>query len=63
MAAGDHAGRRLSGIIINRHSFIDSNGLLAWTINGHVGHGEDQDMWPTADWSALRRGQRAGRGG
>ncbi|MFD2579802.1 hypothetical protein ACFSTD_17085 [Novosphingobium colocasiae] len=49
---------RRSGIIINRHSFIDSNGLIEWTINGHVGHGEDQDMWPVHDWSAFRRGAR-----
>lgn len=52
-------GRRLSGIIINRHSFIDSNGLIEWTINGHLGHGEDQDMWPVHDWSANRRTRRA----
>lgn len=48
-------GTRLSGLIINRHSFIDSNGLIAWTINGHEGHGEDQDMWPVHDWAAFRR--------
>ena len=48
-------GRRLSGIVINRHSFIDSNGLIAWTINGEAGHGEDQDMWPVHDWAAFRR--------
>lgn len=52
-------GTRLSGIIINRHSFIDSNGLIEWEINGHKGHGEDQDMWPVHDWAAMRRGQRA----
>ena len=52
-------GTRLSGIIINRHSFIDSNGLIEWTINGHTGHGEDQDMWPVHDWAAMRRGGRA----
>lgn len=52
-------GVRHSGIIINRHSFIDSNGLIEWTINGHVGHGEDQDMWPMHDWSAFRRAARA----
>jgi hypothetical protein len=51
-------GTRLSGIIINRHSFIDSNGLIEWTINGHAGHGEDQDMWPVHDWAAMRRGSR-----
>lgn len=48
-------GERISGIIINRHSFIDSNGLIAWTINGKRGHGEDQDMWPVHRWSAFRR--------
>ena len=48
-------GTRLSGIIINRHSFIDSNGLIEWDIDGHTGHGEDQDMWPVHDWAAMRR--------
>ena len=51
-------GTRLSGIIINRHSFIDSNGLIEWTINGHAGHGEDQDMWPVHAWAAMRRSSR-----
>jgi hypothetical protein len=51
-------GERLSGIIINRHSFIDSNGLIAWTINGKRGHGEDQDMWPVHSWSQFRRHAR-----
>ena len=55
-------GIRLSGIIINRHSFIDSNGLIAWTINGKTGHGEDQDMWPVHRWSAFRRQTRAAGG-
>jgi hypothetical protein len=54
-------GKRLSGIIINRHSFIDSNGLIEWTINGKLGHGEDQDMWPVHRWSAFRREARKGR--
>lgn len=53
-------GERLSGIIINRHSFIDSNGLIAWSINGRAGHGEDQDMWPVHDWADARRVARAG---
>ena len=48
-------GKRLSGIIINRHSFIDSNGLIEWRIDGAIGHGEDQDMWPVHEWSAFRR--------
>ena len=47
-------GRRLSGIIINRHSFIDSNGLIEWSINGVRGHGEDQDMWPVHEWARFR---------
>jgi hypothetical protein len=48
-------GTRLSGMIINRHSFIDSNGLIAWQINGKPGHGEDQDMWPVHEWADFRR--------
>ena len=54
-------GRRLSGIIINRHSFIDSNGLIEWEINGVKGHGEDQDMWPVHNWSRLRGKGRMGK--
>lgn len=54
-------GRRLSGIIINRHSFIDSNGLIEWTINGVTGHGEDQDMWPVHNWSKHRGKGRMGK--
>ncbi len=48
-------GKRLSGITLIRHSFIDHNGLMEWTINGKTGHGEDQDMWPVHDWSRYRR--------
>lgn len=48
-------GTRLSGIVLNRHSFIDSNGLIEWSINGETGHGEDQDMWPVYAWSKMRR--------
>lgn len=55
-------GRRLSGIVLNRHSFIDSNGLIEWSINGRTGHGEDQDMWPVHEWSAMRRKMRGGTG-
>ena len=54
------AGKRLSGIVINRHSFVDSNGLIEWSINGKTGHGEDQDMWPVYEWSAMRRRVRQG---
>ena len=51
-------GRRLSGIIINRHSFIDSNGLIEWDIDGARGHGEDQDLWLVHDWADDRRRAR-----
>ena len=48
-------GTRLSGITLIRHSFIDQNGLMEWSINGKTGHGEDQDMWPVHEWSRYRR--------
>lgn len=54
-------GKRLSGITLIRHSFIDHNGLMEWSINGKTGHGEDQDMWPVHDWSQYRR--ETGRAG
>ncbi|HKT73880.1 MAG TPA: hypothetical protein VJQ47_13395 [Steroidobacteraceae bacterium] len=51
-------GRRLSGMIINRHTFIDSNGLFEWDIDGHTGHGEDQDLWIVHRWAQMRRRSR-----
>lgn len=48
-------GRRMSAIILNRHSFIDINSLIEWDIDGDTGHGEDQDMWPTHQWADFRR--------
>lgn len=51
-------GRRLSGIIINRHTFIDSNGLFEWDIDGETGHGEDQDLWIVHQWADDRRRAR-----
>lgn len=51
-------GRRLSGIIINRHTFIDSNSLIEWNIDGQIGHGEDQDLWPVHSWADVRRKAR-----
>lgn len=48
-------GKRLSGITLIRHSFIDNNGLIEWSIDGKTGHGEDQDMWPVHDWADYRR--------
>ncbi len=61
----DAQGRQLravgvpqSRIILNRHTFIDFNTLLRWDIDGEVGYGEDQDMWPVHRWARLKR-QRA----
>lgn len=48
-------GRRISGITINRHTFVDHNGLVEWTIDGVTGHGEDQDLWPVQQWADFRR--------
>lgn len=63
--ATDVTGRRLaalgepvSRIIVNRHSFIDINSLVRWTIDGTVAWGEDQDMWPVHRWAAQRRAAR-----
>ena len=65
MTAHDAQGRQLravgvpqSRIILNRHTFIDFNSLLRWDIDGEVGYGEDQDMWPVHRWARLKR-QRA----
>jgi len=66
LQASDAEGRELvavgepvSRIIINRHTFIDINSLVRWTINGEVGWGEDQDMWPVHRWSRTRRDARS----
>ena len=48
-------GTSVSRITINRHTFIDLNSLLQWTINGEAGWGEDQDMWPMHRWARTRR--------
>ena len=65
ITAHDAQGRQLravgvpqSRIILNRHTFIDFNTLLRWDIDGEVGYGEDQDMWPVHRWARLKR-QRA----
>ena len=54
IAVGDPVSR----IIINRHTFIDINSLIRWDMNGEIGWGEDQDMWPVHRWARLRRGVR-----
>lgn len=51
-------GRRISGIVLNRHTFIDHNGLIEWEIDGKRGHGEDQDLWPVHQWAGFRRASR-----
>jgi hypothetical protein len=54
-------GRSVSRIIINRHTFIDVNSLVHWTLDGPgfapntEWWGEDQDMWPMTSWSAAKR--------
>jgi hypothetical protein len=65
--ASDAEGRQLlavgepvSRIVINRHSFIDINSLVRWDLNGEIGWGEDQDMWPVHRWSHVRRNARRG---
>ena len=54
-------GEPVSRIIVNRHTFIDVNSLVQWEIDGRVGWGEDQDMWPVHRWSAFRRNARRDR--
>ena len=54
-------GRPASRIITNRHSFIDSNSLIHWDLDGTDAWGEDQDMWPVHTYSAAQRARRAAR--
>ena len=48
-------GEAVSRLIINRHTFIDINSLIRWTVDGEEGWGEDQDMWPVHRWAQMRR--------
>jgi hypothetical protein len=52
-------GEPVSRMIINRHTFIDVNGLVRWEVDGQVGWGEDQDMWPVHSFAAARRSATA----
>jgi hypothetical protein len=62
----DRNGRRFqalgvprSRIVINRHSFIDNNTLVEWTMDtGATAWGEDQDCWPVHLWSEYVRNIR-----
>ncbi len=63
--ATDTAGRELTAIglpvsrmIINRHTFFDINSLMRWDIDGELGWGEDQDMWPVHRFAAARRDRK-----
>lgn len=48
-------GEPVSRIIINRHTFIDINSLLHWTLDGENAWGEEQDMWPLHRFSQMQR--------
>jgi hypothetical protein len=65
LSAVDRAGRTLeaigepvSRIIVNRHTFIDINSLVRWTVAGEEAWGEDQDMWPVPAWADRQRNLR-----
>jgi hypothetical protein len=70
LEAVDTAGRRLeaAGVPVN-HMAMPLPGVhgvvwtstVAWTINGRECWGEDQEPWPLAAWSRLRRSGAAGR--
>ncbi len=57
------SGRSVSRIFINRHTFIDVNSVIHWTLEGEdkgadgpvEWWGEDQDMWPMQRWSTAKR--------
>ena len=51
----DARGRPMSRLIINRHTFIDINSLMAWDLNGETAYGEDQDMWPVHRFARRQR--------
>ena len=55
-------GTPVSRMIVNRHTFIDINSLVRWDLDGAVGWGEDQDMWPVHTFAARRRQHRDQRG-
>lgn len=52
-------GDVVSRIVLDRHSFIDINGLVRWTVDGEIAWGEDQDMWPVHQWAARERTESA----
>ncbi len=48
------AGEALSRMFLNGHSLC-INTFLRWNIDGRVGWGEDQDVWPVASFADRRR--------
>lgn len=56
-------GTPLSRMIINRHTFIDINSLVAWDLDGADAAGEDQDMWPVHTFAAAARQRTFTTGG
>ncbi|MEU1957246.1 DUF7065 domain-containing protein [Nocardia rhamnosiphila] len=57
-------GTPINRIVINRHTFIDINSVIRWTIDGvpAEGWGEDQDMWPVHAWAENHRRIRGADG-
>lgn len=49
-------GEAENRIVLNRHTFIDVNSLVQWTLDGQPAWGEDQDLWPVHEWAQTRRG-------
>jgi hypothetical protein len=66
--ARDEIGRTLDadGQCVNRIAFypyprmFNWTSMTLWSFNGRQGWGEDQDVWRPEQWSAFRRGERAG---
>lgn len=49
-------GQSRSRIVINRHTFIDHNSLIEWTMDtGVTAWGEDQDCCPVHRWADFMR--------
>jgi hypothetical protein len=49
-------GESVSRMAVNRHAAVTWTSLVRWSLDGQIGWGEDQDMWPVQQWSAFHRG-------
>jgi hypothetical protein len=65
ISGADEAGNtfRATGVpvshtAVNRHTAVTWTYLMKWRLDGRPAWGEDQDMWPVADWAAFRRSAR-----